>query len=190
MFAIAEKVGASSILAIDAFGGSWSIDEATEAFAGFCDRALSAGIHVHLEFLPWSRIPDLATAWQIVQEANRPNAGIALDAFYWYRGNPDAELLTSLPSNAITALILDDAPVSTDRAVLDTAMHARLLPGVGELNLIGLLSTLQTIGVDVPVGVEVLSDSFHLYPPVEAATLAYDATRSVLKRAGWNEVTA
>jgi sugar phosphate isomerase/epimerase len=140
MFAIADTVGASSILAIDAFGGSWSIDEAAEAFARFCDRAYFEGLHVHLEFLPWSRIPDLATAWQIVQRANRSNAGIAIDAWHWYRSDPNVALLASLPAHAVTALILDDAPASTEHNLLEAAMHARLLPGAGELNLIGLLS--------------------------------------------------
>ena len=66
LFAVADAVGARSLNAVDVFGGTWSLDEAATAFAGLCDRAADHGLLVHLEFLPWSRIPDLATAWQVV----------------------------------------------------------------------------------------------------------------------------
>jgi sugar phosphate isomerase/epimerase len=62
LFRIADAVGARSLNAIDVFGGDWTIDEAAAAFAGLCDRAAEHGLLVHIEFLPWSRIPNAATA--------------------------------------------------------------------------------------------------------------------------------
>lgn len=184
MFAVAEAVGAASILAIDALGGAWSVDEATEAFGAFCDRAAEVGLHVHLEFLPWSRIPDLAVAWQIVQGADRPNSGLALDAWHWYRGRPDLDVLQRVPAERITAVIVDDAPAIPEENLLEAAMHQRLLPGTGGLDLLGLLQELGAMGVEVPIGVEVLSDEFHANEPVAAAEMAAAATRAVLAEAG------
>lgn len=60
LFRIGDAVGARSINAIDVFGGAWSVDDAAAAFAGLCDRAAEHGLLVHIEFLPWSRIPDAA----------------------------------------------------------------------------------------------------------------------------------
>ena len=88
LFAVADAVGARSLNAVDVFGGPWSLDEAAAAFAGLCDRAAEHGLLVHLEFLPWSRIPDLATAWQVVDAADRPNGGIMLDAWHYFRERP------------------------------------------------------------------------------------------------------
>ncbi len=89
LFAIADAVGARSINAVDILGGRWSVDDAAEALAGFCDRAREHDLLVQVEFLPWSRIPDIATAWEIVRGADRPNAGIAVDTWHWFRGAPD-----------------------------------------------------------------------------------------------------
>lgn len=180
MFALAETLEASSILAIDAFGGSWTMDEAVGAFGAFCDRAAEAGLAVHLEFLPWSRIPDLATAWEIVRLADRANGGIGIDAWHFFRGNPDLALLETLPGEKITAVILDDAPLIPEDDLINEATRRRLLPGHGVLNLNALLATLRGIGTDVPIGVEVLSDTFRDYSPAKAARLAAEATQAVL----------
>ena len=59
---IAEVIGARSVNAVDVFGGEWTVDDAIEAFAALCDEAAEHGLIVHVEFLPWSKIPDLATA--------------------------------------------------------------------------------------------------------------------------------
>ena len=103
LFAVADAVGARSLNAVDVFGGAWSLDEAAAAFAGLCDRAAEHGLLVHLEFLPWSRIPDLATAWQVVNAADRPNGGIMLDAWHYFRGAPDGALLRSIPARPSSA---------------------------------------------------------------------------------------
>ena len=103
LFAVADALGARSLNVVDVFGGPWSLDEAAAAFAGLCDRAAEHGLLVHLEFLPWSRIPDLATAWQVVNAADRPNGGIMLDAWHYFRSGPDGALLRSIPGASSSA---------------------------------------------------------------------------------------
>ena len=110
LFAVAGGVGARSINAVDVFGGAWSLDEAATTFAGLCDRAAGHGLLVHLEFLPWSRISDLATAWQVVRAADRPNGGLMLDSWHYFRSDPDAALLRSIPGASILGVQLSDAP--------------------------------------------------------------------------------
>ena len=82
LFAVADAVGGRSVNAVDVFGGTWDVDDAAEAFAGLCARAAEHGLLVHLEWLPWSRIPDLATALDIVRQAGAPNGGINVDAWH------------------------------------------------------------------------------------------------------------
>jgi sugar phosphate isomerase/epimerase len=179
LLAVADAVGARSLNAVDVFGGSWSLDEAAAAFAGLCDRAAEHGLLVQLEFLPWSRIPDLATAWRVVGAAGRPNGGLMLDAWHYFRSEPDGALLRSIPGAAILGVQLSDAPAAPEPDPLHATLHERLLPGDGELALHTLLTDLRETGTAAPLGVEVFSDVLHALAP-EEGRLAGAALRGVL----------
>jgi sugar phosphate isomerase/epimerase len=183
MFAIADAVGARSINAADVLGGRWGVDDAAEALAGLCDRAAEHDLLVHLEFLPWSRIADIATAWEIVRRADRPNAGVAVDAWHWFRGRPDLDVLRSIPGDKIIAIQLDDGPAAPEANLMTATLHHRLLPGDGELDLVSLLAALHDIDAVAPIGVEVFSDELHALGPREAARRAGVAARRLLPRA-------
>jgi sugar phosphate isomerase/epimerase len=180
LFAVAGAVGARSLNAVDVFGGTWSLDEAAAAFAALCDRAGEHGLLVHLEFLPWSRIPDLATAWQVVREAGRANGGLMLDAWHYFRSTPDGPLLRSIPGASILGLQLSDAPAAAEANPLHATLHERLLPGEGELALGTLLADLRATGTTAPIGVEVFSDALSALPPEEAGRVAGQSLRAVL----------
>jgi sugar phosphate isomerase/epimerase len=180
LFRIAEAVGARSINAIDVFGGDWSVDDAAAAFAGLCDRAASHGLLVHIEFLPWSRIPNAAAAWEIVRRADRPNGGVLLDAWHFFRSGGDLAALRAVPGDRVFGLQLDDGPTEPEADLPTASLHERRLPGEGELDLAGLLGTLREIGVVAPVGVEVFSDELHRLDPAEAGQRVAAATRDVL----------
>ncbi len=182
LFAVADALGARSVNAVDVFGGPWSLDQAAGAFADLCDRAGEHGLLVHLEFLPWSRIPDLAAAWQVVGQADRPNGGITVDAWHYFRGNPDPGVLDDVPGAKVLGIQLDDAPAAPEADLLTASLHDRLMPGHGELDLGALLEGLARIGAQAPIGVEVFSDELHALPAAEAGSRAGKATREVLAR--------
>jgi sugar phosphate isomerase/epimerase len=180
LFAVADAIGARSLNAVDVFGGPWSLDEAAGAFAGLCDRAADHGLLVHLEFLPWSRIPDLATAWQVVDAADRRNGGLMLDAWHYFRSDPDGELLRSIPGSSILGVQLCDAPATPEADPLHATLHSRLLPGDGELPLQTLLVDLRATGTAAPLGVEVFSDVLHAQAPEEVGRLAGNSLQALL----------
>ena len=183
VFRIAAVVGARSLNAVDIFGGDWTVDDAAGAFAGLCDRAVEHDLVVHLEFLPWSRVPDLATAWEIVRRADRPNGGIAVDAWHYFRSGADEGTLRQIPGDRVLGIQLDDGPEAPETNLLHATLHERQLPGTGELDLVGLLDALRAIGAVAPIGVEVFSDELHALGPIEAATHAGAAARALLARA-------
>jgi len=157
-------------------------DLLAERFGALCDRAAAHGLLVALEFLPWSGIPDIAAAAALVEAVGRPNAGINLDAWHWFRGNPSAEVLRAV-ADRIFVLQLDDA----DRTVVgslpeDTTLRRRC-PGEGSFDLVGLLMLARDAGVDAPISVEVMSTEHYALPVEEAARRAYTATRAVIDRA-------
>jgi sugar phosphate isomerase/epimerase len=180
LFAVAEAVGARSLNAVDVFGGGWSLDEAAAAFAALCDRAAARGLLVQLEFLPWSRIPDLETAWCVVREADRPNGGLALDAWHYFRSGSAGSLLRSIPGARLLGVQLCDAPATPEPDPPHATLHERLLPGDGELDLGALVHDLRAIGATAPVGIEVFSDQLDALEPTEVGRRAGAALRRLL----------
>jgi len=180
LFRIADAVGARSLNAIDVFGGDWTVDDAAAAFAGLCDRAAEHGLLVHIEFLPWSRIPNVAAAWEIVRIADRPNGGLLVDAWHYFRSGSPRTSLLDVPGERVLGIQLDDGPMAPEPDLMTASLHDRSLPGAGELDLRGLVQALHGIGAVAPVGVEVFSDELHALDPEEAGRRAGTALRSVL----------
>jgi sugar phosphate isomerase/epimerase len=180
---LADAVGGRSLNACDIFGGDWSLDDAAEAFAGLCDRAAEHGLLVHLEFLPWSAIGDIRTASEVARRADRANAGVMVDSWHFFRGNPDFEALRAVPGSLISGIQLNDAPLAPEADLMDASMRSRQLPGEGQLAVGELLEALDHIGAIAPRGVEVFSDELRQLDPVEIGRQAGDSVRGALARA-------
>jgi len=183
IFAMAESLGARSLNAVDVFGGDWSLDEAAEAFAGLCARAEEHGLLVHLEWLAWSRIPDLPSALRIVELAGARNGGINVDAWHFTRAGTALDELCQVPGSRVLAVQLDDGPEQAEAELVHATLHDRRLPGAGEFDLGGIVRVLGQIGADAPIGVEVFSDALHALGAEEAARQAAAATRRLLEEA-------
>ena len=180
LFRIAEVLGARSVNAADVLGGDWEVAEAAASFGALCDRAAEHGLLVHLEWLAWSRIPDLATALEIVTLADRPNGGLNIDTWHCARTDTRAADLLAVPGDRVLAIQVDDGPAQAEENLIEATLHARLVPGEGAFDLHGYLASLHRIGAGAPIGVEVFSDDLHALGPVEAAQRAADATRALL----------
>lgn len=154
----ADTFGAQSLNACEILSSpDWTLDDAAACFAKLCDRAADHGMVVHLEFLPWSRIADVKTAHDIVHMADRPNGGLMLDSWHFFRGTPDLEALRQVPGERLTALQLSDGPAAPAENLMVEALEARLFPGSGSFDLAALCSVLDEIGAVAPMGVEVMS---------------------------------
>jgi sugar phosphate isomerase/epimerase len=94
-WAMAEALGGQYMMAVSEVDGT--LEEAAERFAGVCDRAAAHGLKVAVEFLPWTSIPDAATAWEIVRLADRRNGGVLVDSWHHFRGARDEAMLQALP---------------------------------------------------------------------------------------------
>lgn len=177
LFHIAEVLGARSVNAADVLGGDWSVDAAATSFAALCDRAAEFGLLVHLEWLAWSRIPDLGTALDVVSLADRPNGGINIDTWHCARTGTDPHDLLAIPAERVLAVQIDDGPAEPEKNLIEATLHERLLPGEGAFDLIGYLDAIRRVGADAPIGVEVFSDALHALGAREAAARAAEATR-------------
>jgi sugar phosphate isomerase/epimerase len=139
IFEIAQALGARSINAPLAFAPAIEVSEVTSAFARLCERAAAVELRVDLEFLPWTIVPDLSSALQIVREADQPNAGVMLDCWHFYRGGSDVNEISRLSEDEaarITSIQMNDAPSvpvppsRTEKLAIAKAMFLNVRDGV------------------------------------------------------------
>lgn len=165
----AARIGAPSMTAVEMCNVEVDFDEAVEAFAGICDYAAERGVKVHLEFLPFGGIPDLMSAWRIVEAAGRPNGGLTLDSWHLFRSGSTLEQLAAIPGERIFTAQINDAPAQPEADLMHETMNGRLLPGQGSFDLTGFIRTLDAIGSTAPVAVEVFSADLPNQPLAEVA---------------------
>ncbi len=160
------------------------IEAAAERFAALCDRAAAHGLLVAIEFLPWTGIPDPATAWEICRMAGRRNGGLLVDSWHYFHSGADAATLRCVPPDQIVAIQFDDAPrmAASQTDMLYDTLH-RCAPGKGVFPLIDFVRLLDQIGVNAPISVEIISPQQQELPIAEAARTAYDSSKEVISRA-------
>jgi sugar phosphate isomerase/epimerase len=157
------------------------LDVMTDAFAALCDRA-GPDLTVALEFMPYSGVPDLATAWEIVSPVR--NAALIIDNWHWARARQEPADLDCVPADRIVSVQLCDVrqePMDPPRA---ESLGHRLPPGQGYGDTVGLLRALAAHGVaPAVVAVEVISEELVSRGVDVAARVTADAARAVLAAA-------
>lgn len=152
--------------------------------AALAAAVADAGGAVCVEFLPWSGIPDLATAWQLVEPVD--GVGLLLDTWHWVRqpGGPDLDLLARIPGERIGCVQLCDvAPVAGPDPMAE-AMSARLLPGDGVVDFASVVGVLDAIGARPVVATEVFNPALVAeLGPAAAARAMFAASTTVLRTA-------
>ena len=157
-------------------------DVVVERFAGLCDRAAEHGLLVALEFMPWTGIPDAATAGAIATDAGRANGGINADTWHHFRGAKDDAALRE-HAKRIFMVQLDDADATMEGDLMEDTLLRRRYPGEGSFDIGGYIRLLDEAGTDVPLSVEILSADHQALPVEEAARRAHDSTRAVVDAA-------
>lgn len=156
------------------------LDVVAAGFAQLCDRA-GEDLTVALEFMPYSGVPDLATAWQVLRVADRPNSALIVDVWHWARAGQTAVDLDAVPADRIVAVQLCDVlehPMAQARA---ESLGHRLPPGQGHGDPVGLVRALRDRGVTPRVvTVEVISRELVSRGVDVAARTVADAARAVL----------
>jgi sugar phosphate isomerase/epimerase len=177
---IGDAFGVRAVSAL-AFGvDDLPVDVIAERFAALCDRMATSGWRVQLEFVPMSSVKDVATAWEIVRLAGRPNGGVLVDSWHFFRGRADFEALASVPGDRIFAVQLNDADAELRGSLWADTLNHRRLPGDGSFDLPQLVRTLRRIGALSVVGPEVISKQMRAMAPVAAARLAAERTMALL----------
>ncbi len=185
LFRMADEFGVSVMQAVGTFDSRELGPEVAEAFAALCDRAAPHGLDVALEFVPYTSIPNLDTAREIVVDANRPNGGLCIDTWHFFRGGFDVSALTSIDADLVKMVQVNDGPtVPTSANRMFDAVSNRVCPGEGDLPVAEFLAALWAAGVDLPLSVEVYSLALEQSTSPEIAERAASGTRAVMHAAG------
>lgn len=125
-----------------------------ERLSGLCELAAPFGLSLDVEFMIWRPVARLQDAARLIEDVNKPNAFILLDALHLFRSGGTVADVAALDAGLIGSVQLCDAPLIAPPAseIIAEARGARLLPGEGELPLQELLAALPG---DVPLSAEV-----------------------------------
>ena len=177
-----EALEAVSLTAVAMDEADVPVEALAPPFAELCDHAADVGAQVHLEFMPISCVATLREAWTIVRDADRPNGGIVFDTWHFFRGDPDFDLLATIPGDRIYCVQIDDAAAQPRGSLRDDTKN-RLLPGDGDLDLARAVRALADIDALRWVGPEVIFPALEAMPAVEAAKLAGGKARELIATA-------
>jgi sugar phosphate isomerase/epimerase len=151
------------------------------SYAALCDAAAPFGLSCDIEPMPWSAVPDVASAQRVVAMVQRPNVGVLIDALHFGRSASSLADVAALPREWIHYGQICDGALpgpGTREGLIHDARCARLLPGEGDIDLRGLFACIPD---DVPINIEVPNDARASAIGHEAwARAAVAATRVVL----------
>jgi sugar phosphate isomerase/epimerase len=157
------------------------LDVMARAFTALCERA-GRDLTIALEFMPYSGVPDLATAWRIVREV--PHAALIIDAWHWARAGQQPADLEGVPPERIVSVQLCDVRAQPMQPLRGESLGHRLPPGHGYGDTLGMVRALLAHGVAPAVmAVEVISHELVARGVDVAARVSADAARKVLAAA-------
>ncbi|MGO5052122.1 sugar phosphate isomerase/epimerase family protein [Lachnospiraceae bacterium LCP25S3_G4] len=167
---------------------NYSVEYTAQKLKELCHRA--GKFIIGVEPMPYSGLPNLEKAWQVVKMADCENGMLILDTWHWVRADQPYDILTEEIAKKVVSIQINDAYERPYAASIlrDESMHDRLAPGVGAKDTVGFCKMLKSAGVNPnAVGVEVISDAYLAEGLKEAARYTYDNTVKVLKEA-WPEL--
>jgi sugar phosphate isomerase/epimerase len=166
--------------------GAAAREETIDALGRVADAVAASGLEVGLEYTGFTTVTTAADAAAIANATGRANTGVCVDIWHHIRASGGVALAASLPAASVRCVQLDDGPlqpVEPDYKI--DCLRNRLAPGAGEMDVVGRVTELLAMGVDVPWTVEVCRDDSELAGDRgrEHALRCVDATRDVLAAA-------
>jgi sugar phosphate isomerase/epimerase len=171
----AEALGARQIkIGADFSHESYDVDHWAGEFAALAAEAEGAGTRIALEFLPMTRIANLQDGLRIVEGAGHRAGGLLIDLWHVARAGTSLSEVAAVPVDLIVGVELDDADAEPAGTLWEDTIDNRKLCGEGDLDVVGFISTLRSIGWTGPWGVEILAEDYRKRPIHDAVADAYD----------------
>jgi 4-hydroxyphenylpyruvate dioxygenase len=145
-------------------------------FSELGQRAAARELRIAYEALAWAKhISDHRDAWAVVKAVDHPAVGLCLDSFNSLALDVPIDSLRWIDVAKIFHVQMADSP-SLTMDTLALSRHFRCMPGQGDMPLVEYLATLQEIGYDGVLSLEIFNDSFHARSTTD---VAIDGMRSL-----------
>lgn len=113
-----------------------------------------------------------------------PNVGLLLDAWHWHHAGATKADILGAGSERIVHIHFDDSAALPPEQVRD---NERLMPGDGVIDLVGFLQSLQAIGYQDALSIEIFGKFVQEMTPESAAKTGLAKARAVFAKAGIKE---
>jgi sugar phosphate isomerase/epimerase len=178
----AAALGAHHVKVGNIPGTPCEISRLTEAYAALCaDAAEHHDAKVVYEFMPPDvNVQTLETALAIVDAADAPNSGLAIDTWHMAKLGIEPDALRRVPARHLGWVELSDGWYENMPDPIDETTNHRELPGEGEFPIREYVAALRDAGYPGPWGVEVLSEKLRRLPIEEIFDRAFATSTAQL----------
>lgn len=150
-----------------------------EIVAGFAELAAGYGVRTAIEFVAFSGIPDVATAWTLIQLSGS-DTGLVVDLCHHRRSGKGDSALLAISPDRIVSIQLADGPAKAPDDLLHEASMARQWPGEGDFGAADFVRALRVRDVDANLGLELHRPEFAALGADRVITRLAAATRPFL----------
>lgn len=150
---VAQQLNAKHILIA---GNDNEHNRLIENFSSFCELSKKFNLSCDLEFMPWTAVKNLNQAQSIVEQSGQSNAAILIDSLHFDRSDSTLEQVKALSASQMNYVQLCDGLAkydASDEGLIQIARNNRLVPGQGDIDLLGLIAALPkniTLAAEVP----------------------------------------
>lgn len=114
----------------------------------------------------------LADAWQVVQDADDPDATVIVDAFHSWNTHSTLDQLRAIPADRISHYHIDDA--AKDKPAGEQKDPDRVMLGDGVIDLAAEIQVLKDIGYQGAVSLELFNHELWSRDPAEVCRVGYE----------------
>jgi sugar phosphate isomerase/epimerase len=163
-------------------GTPCELERLIESDAALCeDAAEHHDAPVVYEFMPPDvNVHDLETALALVEGADAPNGGLAVDTWHLGKLRVAPDEVRRIPTRHIGWVELSDGRAEDMPDMVDETINHRELPGEGDFPIREHVAALRDAGYPGPWGVEVLSARLRSLPIDEMFDRAYETSRAAI----------
>ena len=131
------------------------------------------GIKPTFEYISFFKsVHTLKRAWEIVQEADDPDATLILDAFHNWNSASTEQDLIEIPLERISHYHIDDA--DPEKPALTQVDPDRVMPGDGQIDLKAEIKLLKEKGYDGTISLELFNQDWWEKDPRETLKVGYE----------------
>ncbi len=174
---LARRLGSPYIVATPS-RAPCDLEQTTRRYRDLLKIGREVGIRPTMEYISFfGSVSRLDDAWQIVREAEDPDATIILDAFHTWNSNSNPTLLEEIPVERISHYHIDDA--SPEKPACEQTDPDRVMIGEGPIDLRAEVELLKRKGYDGNVSLELFNKELWQKDPAEVLRVGIERMREL-----------